>query len=284
MRRLLEHLRWRLLQARRAYRVRLFELAGRYRNVIRTRDHHGNTLFISTGDQEIGRAVFVHGHFEATTITLALDLLAARGLEITKVLDIGANIGTTTIEILTLLPHATAECFEPEPFNHWLLTRNLAANGLHRARAHELALSDVDGTVEFELSDANAGDHRVRMTEATGEFGEASRQTRSVPARRFDGLGIPVDGQTLAYVDVQGHEWNVLAGAASLTGPVVVEFWPYVLERAGTLDALIARLDGMGTVLDLTDGGRETDRAGMLALGANRDPYYIRDLLVVPDR
>ena len=37
-------------------------------------------------------------------------------------------------------------------------------------------------------------------------------------------------------MDVQGHEWHVLQGAASLLDrgtPIVTEFWPYGLSRAG---------------------------------------------------
>lgn len=112
---------------------------------MRTRDHHGDTFFVSTQDQHIGRAVFVNGHFDAPTVALALRLIAAHGITITKVLDIGANIGTTTIEALTLLRDATAESFEPEPANYRLLQRNIAANGLNgRVTTHRLALSDTD--------------------------------------------------------------------------------------------------------------------------------------------
>lgn len=60
-----------------------------------------------------------------------LSLLDASGITISHVLDIGANIGTTTIEILRQLPMVTADAFEPEPTNFQLLRMNLLTNDLH---------------------------------------------------------------------------------------------------------------------------------------------------------
>jgi FkbM family methyltransferase len=277
------HLRWRLRRARLAYRSRLFTAAARWRRVVRTRDHHGNIFFVSTRDPAIGRSVFVNGSFDADKTAAILDLLASCGITVTRVLDIGANIGTTAIEMLTRLPAATAECFEPEPFNHRLLERNIAANDLNgRVRLHRIALSDTDGTLRFEISATNPGDHRVRVTDASGAFNEAERDTIMVPCRRFDDLGITVDRQTLACLDVQAHEWNVLEGARSLVGPITLELWPYGLARAGTLDALLDRLDTLGSLYDLTEGGQRTDRATLAEHATDLHPHHVRDVLVVP--
>src|SRR5919206_538386 len=54
--------------------------------------------------------------------------------------DIGANIGVTTIELLSRLPGATSVAFEPEPANLDLLAHNVLANGLQdRVTTHGLA-------------------------------------------------------------------------------------------------------------------------------------------------
>lgn len=277
------HLGWRVQQGRRLYRNRLFDLAARSRSVVRTRDHHGNTYLVATHDPSIGRSVYVNGQYDAAKISVVLDVLDAHGIEITRVLDIGANIGTTTIELLTRLPRATAECFEPEPFNHWLLSRNIEANGLRdRTRLHRIALSDANGAISFEIAPDNPGDHRVRVTDVDGAFGEASRATIMVDARRLDSLGIPLDEHTLTCVDVQSHEWNVLAGAPGLVGPITLEFWPYGLARAGTLDSLIDHLGGMGAIFDITVEARQTDAAALAKLATDHDLRHIRDLLVLP--
>lgn len=284
--RLRAHLDWRRLQVRRRVRSRLFELAGRTRPVVRVHDHHGNTYFVATDDQHIGRSLYINGEFEAVKIANILAILAAHHVKITQVLDIGANIGTTTIEMLTRLPHATAVCFEPDTRSHSLLVRNLRGNGLGaRARTHMLALSDLDGELTFELARGNPGDHRVRTSGAPGAFGEATRKTVQIPARRLDSLidtaEVVVSPHTLACIDVQGHEWQVLTGASRLVGPMTLEFWPYALDRAGTLAPLTELLTS-SRVFDVTESPVEIDPAALDALAEDRGPHAIRELLVLP--
>ena len=129
------HLRRRRVRLRELYRGHLFVLAGRYRSVLRTRDRHGNAYLVSTADTVIGPSLFVSGGFDAGKLDRALRLLDEQGIAITRALDIGANIGTTTLELLAWRPDLRIDCFEPEPANHRLLTANLAANARGRARA-----------------------------------------------------------------------------------------------------------------------------------------------------
>lgn len=110
-----------------------------------------------------------------------------------------------------------------------------------------------------------------------------SRPTIIVPTRRFDALGIDVNVQTLACLDVQGYEWNVLAGAQTLCGPMTLEFWPHGLARAGKLEEFIDRVAVAGDVFDLTHDGRAATRADLLDIAADRD-LHICDLLVLPHR
>ncbi len=63
----------------------------------------------------------MHGAFDTAKIDNALRLLDERGVVITRALDIGANIGTTTLELLARRPDLRIDCFEPEPFNFRLL-------------------------------------------------------------------------------------------------------------------------------------------------------------------
>jgi hypothetical protein len=52
----------------------------------------------------------------------------------------------------------------------------------------------------------------------------------------------------LAWIDVQGHEGHVLAGAAGLLAsaiPIACEYWPYGLKRAGGFDRFHALVSGL---------------------------------------
>src|ERR1039457_6863424 len=168
---------------------------------------HGARYFVRPNDPYIGRGIIEHGAFAPGKIAALLRVLGERAITVNHVLDIGANIGTTTVEILRQLPDVTADAFEPDRDNFMLLRINVLANELEgRVRCHQVALTDVDAPLRFELSGSNFGDHRVRVADFDGAFGEAEWETIEVPGRRLDGLDVTVGAGTLVCMDVQGYE------------------------------------------------------------------------------
>ena len=67
------------------------------------------------------------------------------------VLDIGANIGITSILLANQYPEAIIHCFEPEARNFSLLSRNVAS--YPNIRCHSVALSNCDKQGELFYSD-----------------------------------------------------------------------------------------------------------------------------------
>lgn len=216
-------------------------------------DTDGLRLYVSTSDQEVSRAIFAGGAYEREQFPPLMDALqragVGAGIEGRGFLDIGGNIGSATCLALSRYGAAEAWIFEPSPANVRLLRQNMLANGFeNRVHVHAVALSDHDGTATFELSDNSWGDNRVRVERANGNggpglAGETQRRTIEVPARRLDSLvddgSIDLGSVGLAWIDVQGHEAHVLAGAANLMAsnvPIITEYWPYGLNRAGGLE------------------------------------------------
>jgi FkbM family methyltransferase len=71
--------------------------------------------------------------------------------------DLGANIGLTSLWYATRLGAERLVCVEPSPQNARLARRNLAANGV-RAAVLEAAVGPLDGTARFAAAtDANVG-------------------------------------------------------------------------------------------------------------------------------
>jgi len=251
-----------------AMRVHLFRQARRATPLLGVEEPDGVRYIVSTRDSAgVGFFTFVNGGaVEADLMNRLLDQLAERGaansLHGMRVLELGANIGTETVSMLVRLGADRVIAVEPDAENVRLLRANLALNGVEqRADVHHIAVSDVDGTLLLERSDANWGDHRIRVGEAPGvpRFGESTRGTIEVAARTVDSLVtdgvLELDAIDLVWMDVQGHEAHVLAGASSLAAtsiPVLTEYWPYGLERAGGLDRfhrLVA--ERYATVVDL---------------------------------
>lgn len=164
------------------------------------------------------------------------------GSKVGTFIDIGANIGAVVVPIARANPSIDCFAFEPEPNNFLALAHNIARNRVGRnIHAYELALTDVDGTVTFELSGSNFGDHRVRKSGSAeaSMFDEDGRMTIEVKARRLDRVLGPAElaRPIVAKIDVQGAESMVLAGGETIlreADMLIVEYWPYGMRRLGT--------------------------------------------------
>jgi FkbM family methyltransferase len=239
----------------------------------------GIRYFVSTRDQIVGRYVFMGRIPDADFLGDYLDLISKElgqpALEGATCVEIGANIGTTTLPMV--LQHGARLCIalEPAPANLSLLRANLAANGVgpDQVRVISVAASDRPGTVDMELSPSNSGDNRVRRHGGPAAherelYGEKQRPVISVPAARIDDIlaeqNVNPADVGLAWIDTQGHEGHVLAGAPRLlasAAPIVIEYWPYGLRRAAGLELLHHLLRDSGRrIVDL----RETLRCGTL--------------------
>ena len=216
-------------------------------------DSDGVRYYVSTKDRGLSRTVFGNGSYEQDVMSHTIALLERHVhrsplLDGRIFLDIGANIGTSTIPALKTFRAARAVSVEPDTENYKFLRCNVIANDLEdRVQTLQAALSDRSGTGTLERAEGSWGDHRVRMSTGSpeGAFGESSRPTVAVSLLRFDDmvrdLSIDLSLVGLVWMDVQGHEGHVLAGATSLLAsevPVAMEYWPYGLRRAGGLTML----------------------------------------------
>ncbi|MTD43081.1 FkbM family methyltransferase [Conexibacter sp. W3-3-2] len=239
-------------QRERLLREYFFTLSRRFTPMLAV-DSGDLRFHVSTAEEE-GRIIFGERGLDERAMADLVAALAehtgvAEPLRDKVLLDIGGNIGTTSLYAVRRYGARAAIAVEPAPSNLRLLRLNLHENGAtDDVRILELALSDRDGTVQLELSPENSGDHRVRTgaaSAAPGLIGEERRDLLSVRACRLDTLAqegeIDADALGLIWMDVQGHEGHVLAGADAVLArgiPVVLEYWRYGLDRAEGLELL----------------------------------------------
>jgi FkbM family methyltransferase len=131
--------------------------------------------------------------------------------------DVGANIGTSTVAALRRHGFASAVAIEPSPETFGTLRLNLAANDLEeRVQALRVAVGDVEGIAGFDTS-RDPGRHRLAEATAGANV--------SVEVVTLDALvrrGVIEPARIgLLWIDAQGHEPAVLAGAAGLVGAAV---------------------------------------------------------------
>jgi FkbM family methyltransferase len=232
----------------------VFRLARRFTPLLGVRVD-GLTFVVHTDDLSVSRVLFVkQRRVEMTTLKRAIDALqeAGAGDVAGKVfVDVGANIGTTCIAAVHGYPFGSALALEPAPDNFRLLEINIAANGLSGV-VHPLpmAISDYDGTIGLALNPTNWGDHRVVADPNASTEQDAARAIVDVDVRRLDSLveerRLDPAQIGLLWIDAQGHEARILAGATRLLRagvPVVLEFEPATLQESGAF-AVLERLLG----------------------------------------
>jgi FkbM family methyltransferase len=161
-------------------------------------------------------------------------------------IDIGANIGLTSVTRAILGDVSLVYAAEPAPDNFACLVRTVLDNGLQgTVLPDRVAISSHDGAGTLRVA-GSIGRHAL----VTG------REGLEVPTIRLDTwirrMGVNVEMVRFVKVDTQGHEAQVLDGAAGLLSRAGVawelEFSPRHLRQAGDgPEGLIERMQAAFT-------------------------------------
>jgi FkbM family methyltransferase len=206
---------------------------------------------IDTRDQVISRGIFATGAWEFGDCILALELLKQHKVyrgNPTLLIDVGANIGPICILAVARGYFERAIAIEPHPHNCRLLRANIALNGLTETIVvHESACGMFDNErLELALSEDNFGDHRIHSSDASRLADEYKRRKIQIASSKLDTLCPFEPGKnTLIWMDTQGYEGYVLAGARrwlDARTPLVVEFWPKGMKRVNSFELMKAAL------------------------------------------
>jgi FkbM family methyltransferase len=242
------------------------------------------TYIVSTADKNIGRALVVRGRRkEHRHLALSLALVADAGLDTRRnlFLDVGANIGTTAIAAMADHGFRRVLAFEPAPDNFRLLRANAVLNDLDdRMFMRAVAVSDAETTAILDVRSANAASHWL-VPGGTERPGRAR-----VPTARLDQLleltGVGAEDVDLLWIDVEGHEGQVFAGAASLLAipvPTVFELSPRHLRRAGGLELVLEHVQRFTHLVDLRHPEAGPLPADRIATLLDRYEGYFTDVL-----
>ncbi len=160
------------------------------------------------------------------------------------IIDAGANIGMATLYFKKLYPEARIVCFEPDPENFALLTRNVEGNGLTGVELHQAAVSDDEEPLVF-FTSHNASPLR---NSTIRERVPSAHEIR-VPAVRLSGfIKSAVD---LLKLDVEGAEGRVLAdliGSGTLANVerLHMEYHHHIDGERNEFSRTLAQLEAAG--------------------------------------
>lgn len=194
---------------------------------------------------DVGR-MFAHTHDEFITPCLVehgamqdddLGLLRTMSLPGATVVDVGANIGYSTLALSAAVgPAGTIVAFEPHPDNVTLLRANLARNGVENVEVVPHAAMASEQTVVLSEATMNTGDHRIWNGDGDDPGTTIVTDGEQRRTLRVDGVQIDAHvGEELdvrfMIVDTQGSEHHALRGAQATIErcrpTIFVEFWPY---------------------------------------------------------
>ncbi len=162
------------------------------------------------------------------------------------IVDVGANIGVTSLGMIHNGLVEKAIAIEPDPHNFSLLKHNVGQNGLRDSFiCLPLAISDAKGTVILERCNTNYGMHRVKPGSAGDISSEWSQGTgRPLIRVKSDSLDHVVgrlpqsftEEIALIWIDVEGFEGYVFEGSPRVFSrgiPIVAEINPAAMRQAG---------------------------------------------------
>ncbi|MGE4427660.1 MAG: FkbM family methyltransferase [Solirubrobacteraceae bacterium] len=130
-----------------------------------------------------------------------------------RVADLGAHIGTTTLELLDAWPDASIVAVEPNPDNAALLRRMITRNGLgDRVRIEQVAAGTAEG--EIEMTGFSILSHVVRDEFETTDLWPWVEKAAGGPppthrVRVVDAFDLLRDVDVLK-LDIEGAEWAIL--------------------------------------------------------------------------
>jgi FkbM family methyltransferase len=136
-------------------------------------------------------------------------------------LDLGANIGMSSVWLAKKYPVSQVIAVEPDPRNAAIARQNFEANGL-RGQVLEAAIGPQDGTGRFASSD-----HSI--------LGRLSQEGDPVTVMSIESIKKKFDIKRFALVkiDIEGGEQALLDGPCDwlqLTDAIIVEFHPEVVD------------------------------------------------------
>jgi FkbM family methyltransferase len=177
----------------------------------------GELAFVPAPLDARGERVLFYGFAEPKA---ALAFVPLGGMAI----DVGANLGEWSVPLAkTVGRQGRVLCIEPNTSTSNALTATLRINNLPQAEVMRVALSESDGSGHLLINARDTGLSRLTPTAGNGAV--------AVPLRRLDTIiaaRVP-PRLDLIKIDVEGHERQVLAGAAD----TLRQFRPAIVFESG---------------------------------------------------
>ena len=198
--------------------------------------NNANEVLIVHTNELISEKIFIDGSFEFLAFERTIAIIKKFN-KLNTLVDIGANIGTTSIPALTKGFFKNAIVIEPEIKNFRILMSNIYLNNLEkRITAHNLALTDKENSLLYLeiFKEGNNGKHKISKENLTNKKFD-SENIQKTKGNTLDKIAPNITREdSLIWMDAEGYEGIILKGANSTIVkkiPLVVEFDPVMMSE-----------------------------------------------------
>jgi FkbM family methyltransferase len=265
-------------------------------DVALTFERNGIVWTLPAGEDGIAEQLVRSGAYFGGTFDAVLEYVKQERAGHEWIVDVGANVGTTTVPFAKAGHRVVA--IEPVPASIGYLRGNVDRNELaDRVRIVEGAVTAGDDDVLVAVG-TSLGSSEVIATPDTrpvfeGQYGRAG--TIRARGLRLDEVvqdaGAEAGSVALVWSDTQGSEAAVIETGSELWAagvPLFVELWPPGLAAHGGVDQFVAqarthfRRFVHSEDLDVASAGRGVEELGAFADSVVDHPGQFTDVLLLP--
>lgn len=180
---------------------------------------------------------FIHFDFDHAILEFFKRVLRIVKSDTLVSVDIGANIGMTSLALASISPAGTVYSFEPSPPTYKLLQRNIHSNNANNCMTLNIACGSSNGTVEFHDNPNSASASHLSLAGTTLIDGNCQ-----VEVIRLDDFITQhaVERVDFIKIDVEGLELDVVNGAretlSKFKPSLFIEFNSYALVSNGNIN------------------------------------------------
>jgi len=192
-------------------------------------------------DTVVGQSLRFTGIYSSEEIKRIEKLINAES----RVLVVGAHIGTLVIPIAKIVEHVTA--IEANPNTFQLLELNLALNDLENCRAINIAAGEAPGSINFLVNRVNSGGSKRKPLHDDIMYYYDNPEEINIEANALDQL-LANEQYDLIIMDLEGSEYFALKGMTSIlekSKMLIIEFVPHHLKNVSgiTVEIFLGLLD-----------------------------------------
>lgn len=195
---------------------------------------------VDPADLEVGAKLRLTGEYGLDEIKLVSEFID----EDSSVLVVGGHIGSLAIPIARMCKNVIA--IEANPNNFSLLKTNIMLNDINNIAIHNIAASDKEENIKFQLNTVNSGGSKRLPVNNHYFYTYDNPEVIEVQAHALDEY-LESDDFDLVLIDIEGSEYFAMRGMANIlakTKTLVVEFLPHhITNVAGiTFDDFVSNI------------------------------------------